>query len=196
VAGFRDVDLGVESGCDVTLKGLGKSFKKEDILRAGRLLDERNIPVTWYLLVGAPGETQETLQETFETINGAASKWDLINIGIGLRVYKGAPIAEEMKIMDPSCTKDNFLHPVHYNPKALSLEQIKIITKEAALRHPNYFMYDEDENTPIFVLQIAASLLKLFAPRQPIWRLHIVLRKIQNLLGIGYLKRVAFQLRN
>lgn len=194
--GFRDVDLGVESGCDVTLKGLGKSFTKQDILRAGKLLDERKIPVTWYLLVGAPGETSETLQETFDTINKAAARWDLINIGVGIRVYKGAPIAEEMKVMEPDCTNDNFLHPVHFNPKALSLERVKFITKETALRHPNYFMYDEDEKTPPFVLMIGASLLKLFAPRQPIWRLHIILRKIQNLFGIAFLKRTLFELRN
>ncbi|CAG1016684.1 partial 2-hydroxyethylphosphonate methyltransferase, partial [Anaerolineales bacterium] len=50
-AGFRDVDLGVESGCDITLQGLGKSFTKEHVLRAGKLLNERKIPVTWYLLV-------------------------------------------------------------------------------------------------------------------------------------------------
>jgi anaerobic magnesium-protoporphyrin IX monomethyl ester cyclase len=191
-AGFRDVDLGVEAGCDITLKSLGKSFRKEDILHAGKLLQERNIPVTWYLLVGAPGETQETLKETFDTINRASTKWDLINVGVGIRVYNGAPIAEQMKYANPSCTSDNFLHPVHFNPEALSLESVKILTKKTALQHPNYFMYDEDESTPVLVLMIAASLLKLFAPRQPIWRLHIILRRIENVLGIGFLKRVLF----
>jgi hypothetical protein len=194
-AGFRDVDLGVESGCDVTLKGLGKNFTKKDILRAGKLLDERKIPVTWYLLVGAPGETRETLHETFDTVNRAASRWDLINVGVGIRAYKGAPIAEEMKLMQPNCTNDNFLHPVHFSPKALSLELVKIITKKIALRHPNYFMYDEDENTPPVVLMIGAFLLKVFAPRQPIWRLHIIIRKIQNLFGITFLKRTVFDFK-
>jgi radical SAM superfamily enzyme YgiQ (UPF0313 family) len=195
-AGFREVDLGVESGCDVTLKGLGKSFTKKDILRAGKLLDERNIPVTWYLLVGAPGETRETLQETFDTVSRAASRWDLINIGVGLRVYKGAPIAENIKLRVPDCTRDNFLHPFHFEPESLSLEAVKKLTKKMALRHPNYFMYDEDEKTPPFVLMIGALLLKLFAPRQPIWRLHIIIRKIQSFLGVGFIKRILFYLRD
>ena len=128
-AGFRDVDLGVESGCDITLKGLGKNFTKKDILKAGKLLNDRGIPVTWYLLVGAPGETRETLKETFETINKAASKWDLINIGVGVRVYNGAPMADQMRIKEPGCTHDNFLKPVHYSPDALSLEEVKGLTK-------------------------------------------------------------------
>ena len=65
-----------------------------------------------------------------------------------------------------------------------------------ALSHANYFMYDEDEDTPTFVLMIGASLLKVFAPRQPIWKLHILIRKIQNFLGIGFLKRILFNYRN
>jgi radical SAM superfamily enzyme YgiQ (UPF0313 family) len=195
-AGFRDVDLGVESGSNITLKGLGKSFRKKDVLQAGKLLQERKIPTTWYLLVGAPGETYETLQETFATVNKAASKWDLINIGVGIRVYKGAPIAEQMKAEDPNCTYDNFLHPVHFKPNGLSLKEVKIITKRTALRHPNYFMYDEDENTPTFLLMIGASLLKLFAPMQPLWKLHIIIRKLQNFSGIGFIKKLFFDYKH
>jgi len=194
--GFQDIDLGVESGCDVTLKGLGKNFTKKDILKAGKLLDDRNIPVTWYLLVGAPGETRKTLQETFETINHAASKWDLINVGVGVRVYNGAPIAEEMIREDQVCTGDNFLHPVHFEPRDISLEEVKAITKHTALRHPNYFMYDEDENTPPFVLMVGTTLLRLFAPRQPLWKLHILLRTIQKYLGISFIKRNIFTVRH
>jgi radical SAM superfamily enzyme YgiQ (UPF0313 family) len=195
-AGFRDVDLGVESGSNITLKGLGKSFRKKDVLQAGKLLQERRIPSTWYLLVGAPGETYDTLQETFATVNKAASNWDLINIGVGIRVYEGAPIAELMKRKDPACTNDNFLHPVHFKPEALSLEDIKIITKKTALRHPNYFMYDEDENTPLFLLMLGASFLRLFAPRKPIWKLHIIIRKLQNFSGIGFIKRLFFDYKH
>jgi len=44
-AGFRDVDLGAESGCNVTLRGLGKQFRREDVLRAGKLLQEKKIPI-------------------------------------------------------------------------------------------------------------------------------------------------------
>lgn len=194
--GFQDVDLGVESGCDVTLKGLGKNFTKKDILRAGKLLYDRGIPVTWYLLVGAPGETRETLQETFNTINHAASRWDLINVGVGVRVYNGAPIAEEMKRENQLCAVDNFLHPVHFEPRDISLEEVKAITKYTALRHPNYFMYDEDENTPPFVLMVGTALMRLFAPRQPLWKLHIMLRILQNYFGISFVKRVLYALRH
>jgi hypothetical protein len=134
--------------------------------------------------------------ETFDTMNKAASKWDLINVGIGIRVYKGAPIAKDMERQNPLYSYGNFLRPVHYEPEAISLQQVKVFTKKVALQHPNYFMYDEDEDTPALLLMLAASALKRFAPRQPIWRLHILLRKIQNFLGIGFLKRTVYSLKH
>lgn len=192
-AGFRDVDLGAESGSDITLEGLGKSFTKTDVIRAGRLLQEQGIPVTWYLLVGAPGETKETLKETFETINEAASKWDLVNIGVGVRVYNGSPMADQMVEEKPHCTTDSFLKPVRFNPDAISLEDVKKITKLESFKRPNYYMYDEDETTPPFVLAIGTTLLRLFAPNQPIWRLHIVIRLLQKYTGITFIKKALFK---
>ncbi len=190
--GFRDVDLGVESGSDITLKGLKKNFTKKDVIKAGKLLQNKKIPVTWYLLVGAPGETRQTLSETFETINKAASKWDLINLGVGVRVYKGSSIAEDMKAVDPHCTSDCFLTPVAFEPEAVSLEEVKRITKRMALKHSNYFMYDEDEDTPSFVLALGIFILRKISPKQPIWRLHIFLRTLQKYIGIMLLKRWYF----
>lgn len=191
--GFRDVDLGAEAGCNAILKSFGKNFNKDALLRAGKILHERGIPIIWYLLVGAPEETAETLKETFDTINRAASKWDMVNVGVGIRVYNGAPIANRMERENPGCTVDNFLRPVHYSPSALSLDAVKTITKQTALRHPNYYMYDEDETTPSVVLMIGTALLKVFAPRQPIWRLHILLRHIERFFGINWLKRLFFE---
>jgi radical SAM superfamily enzyme YgiQ (UPF0313 family) len=192
--GFRDVDLGAESASDTTLAGLGKNFKKEDVIRAGKLLREKGIPVTWYLLVGAPGETKESLLETYRTINETASKWDLVNIGIGVRVYNGSPLADQMIKDNPSCTTDNFLKPVRYEPEGIALEEIKRITKLESLKNPNYFMYDEDENTPPAVLAIGVFFLRLFAPKQPIWRLHIIIRRMQWYLGITFLRKIFYRL--
>lgn len=195
VAGFRDVDLGVEAAADRTLESLGKNFRKEAVLEAGRLLREAGIPTTWYLLLGAPGETEETLRETFDTINRAASPWDLVNIAVGLRVYKGSPIADLMLSAAPELKRDNFLHPVSLPDEALDLESLKEIVKSEALSRTNYFMYDEDEKTPPLVLMLGTSLLRLFAPRQPIWRLFIVLRLLQRASGVNFLKRWLWRRR-
>jgi radical SAM superfamily enzyme YgiQ (UPF0313 family) len=182
--GFQDVDLGAESGCNETLQGLGKNFHKGDVLKAGKLLHQANIPISWYLLLGAPGETEDTLNETLETIGKAASPWDLVVIGVGIRVYKGAPLAKAFQPTNPEKISDNFLRPVHFEPEAIDIENIKRITKSAYHRYPNFLMFDENSQYPEVLLKAASAILKRFFPQQPIWRVYIFVRKILKALGV------------
>jgi len=182
--GFKEVDLGAESCCDATLRSLGKEFTKEYVLLAGKLLREANIPTSWFLLVGAPGETEETLKETFETIAQAASPWDLIIIGVGIRVYKGAPIAGYLSRENLKRTEDGFLHPIHYEPDALDLERIKSLTKQAYRQHPNFLIFEKNSQYPAVVISGVHRLLKWFAPKQPIWRAYIFIRKVLRIIGV------------
>ena len=57
-------------------------------------------------------------------------------------------------------------------------------------------MYDEDEKTPLFAMILGTWLLRLFVPRQPIWRFFILVRKAQAWSGISLLRRAAFALSN
>jgi radical SAM superfamily enzyme YgiQ (UPF0313 family) len=182
--GFQDVDLGAESGCNQTLLSLGKNFRKEDLLTAGKLLHQVNIPTSWFLLLGAPGETEDTLHETLETISKAASPWDLVVIGVGIRVYKGAPLAKTFQATNRDRINDNFLHPVHFEPNALDIETIKMITKRAYRRYPNFMMFDENSQYPEVILKAASVVLKWFFPHQPMWRVYIFVRKILKVLGV------------
>lgn len=194
--GFQDVDLGAESGCNKTLLTLGKNYGKKDVIRAGRLLRDRKIPTSWFLLVGAPGETMETLNETFHTVSSEAASWDLVTIGVGIRIYKGSPLAEQMKLDNSVDLDDNFLHPVHYKPDCLSLDTIKIITKYAFLRHPNFLMYDENSQYPALLVKTATVLVKIFAPNQPIWRCYIMIRKLLQFSGYNLIARLIFYVRH
>ena len=182
--GFQDVDLGVESGSNRTLLSLGKDFRKEDVLKAGELLQQESIPTSWFLLVGAPGETEETLNETFETIARAASPWDLVVIGIGIRVYKGAPLTKILQSTTRDRTDDNFLRPVHFEPEALDIATIRGITKRAYHRYPNFLIINEKSRYPEVVIKATSTVMKLFFPHQPIWRVYIFIRKILKKLGV------------
>ena len=182
--GFQDVDLGVESGCNQTLKSLGKNFRKEDVLKAGKLLQQVKIPTSWFLLLGAPGETEDTLHETFETINKAASPWDLVVIGVGIRAYKGAPLSRTMQKASQDRIGDNFLHPVHFQPEALDIGTIRNIAKRAYHRYPNFMLYGEHIQYPEVLLKATNAVLKWILPNQPIWRVYIFVRKILVAIGV------------
>src|SRR5664279_4676466 len=121
-AGFNEVDIGAESACDEVLESLAKDFKRSDVLKTANLLKRKNIPVTWFIILGALTETRESVLETLNTVVRIASKWDLIFVSTGVRVYNGSPIAEELMKHDPHSTSDYFLRPVKIEPENVSLK--------------------------------------------------------------------------
>ena len=194
-AGFNEVDIGAESACDTILESLSKNFKRADIVNTSNLLKKKKIPVTWFLMLGAISETRETVLETLNTIGSLASKWDLVFISTGIRVYSGAPISEELMKSDINCTTDNFLRPVKIEPAQISLQDIHAIAKSFSFRFPNSYFYEKEHIIPGGILIIGNFLLKMFHSRQPVWRLLILLRKIERVLGIVLVKRVIYELK-
>jgi radical SAM superfamily enzyme YgiQ (UPF0313 family) len=188
-AGFVDVDLGAESGCDATLSGLGKNFTKNDVLNSGKLLRERNISTTWFVLLGGPGETRATVEETIDTITRAAGTGDLICVSVGLRAYCGAPIAEQMRRKDPAVARDNFLRPVDYQPETITLDEIKYLVRRAWFERPNLMIVPDDVDLPVDKQLKIVRLLRLVRSKQPTWKLYILLRRMQIGLGIARIKR-------
>ncbi len=174
-AGFSEVDLGTESCCDTILENLGKNFRTHDVLNAADLFHQQGISIGWFLLAGAPGEDENTLQKTFRTLEQARSKRDLVYIGMGVRVYKGSPIAEIVQTDDPNCTTDNFLYPVCYTSH-IDLEHIKNIVRYHASKK-GYIIYndiDYDQTSPRRwgIWEIIDAIWKTVVPLQPEYRLY------------------------
>ncbi|MCK4763823.1 MAG: radical SAM protein [Candidatus Aminicenantes bacterium] len=192
---LKEIQMGAESGNDNILKNLGKNYTKEDIIRSGKLLQEAGIPAIWYLMLGAPGESEETLKETFETINLAASPWDLVLVVTAIRIYKDSELSRQVLEDHPGCTDDNFFRPVFYTPKDISLDAVRIISKKYALRNPNYLIPDEMQEIPRPALKFLTAVMKTFAPKHPWWRFIITVNKIQKFLGIFFLKRKILEIR-
>lgn len=194
-AGFNEVDIGVESVCDTILESLSKNFKLADVIKTANLLKKKKIPATWFIMLGAPAETRETVLETLNSVRRIISKWDLVFVATGVRVYNGSPFAKEMIRQDIHCTDDNFLHPVKIEPEKISLKDIHTIAKRFSFRYPNFYFYEEEHITPGWLLITGNFILKVFHSRQPVWRLLILLKKIELVMGIRLLKRGISELK-
>ena len=194
-AGFNEVDIGAESACNPVLESLAKNFSRQDVLNTASLLKQKKIPVTWFLMLGDLSETKESVVETLDTFANIASKWDLVFVSTGVRVYNGAPIANNILKKNINCTSDNFLSPVKIEPGKISLESIHLITRDYSFRNPNFYFYEKDRIIPGWLLEIANYLLRLFHSRQPVWRILIMLKRIEKILGINMIKKVAFKLK-
>lgn len=66
--GFIGIGFGVESGAVDILKSMGKKFTKEQIKEATWLFLNSKIDASMYFIVGTPGETWATVDETIELI--------------------------------------------------------------------------------------------------------------------------------
>jgi radical SAM superfamily enzyme YgiQ (UPF0313 family) len=194
-AGFNEVDIGVESLCDKILVNLSKNFKPEDVIVTADLLKKKKMPATWFLILGSPVETRETVLESLNNLGKIISEWDLVFVSTGVRVYNGSPYADDMIRNNNRCTNDNFLHPVKIEPENISLEEIHSIAKRFSFSHPNFYFYEKEHITPGWLIMTGTLLLRIFNSRQPVWRLLILLKKIELFTGISLTKKRIYSLR-
>jgi anaerobic magnesium-protoporphyrin IX monomethyl ester cyclase len=64
-AGCRRVYLGLETGCSETLERMRKQATLDDGIRAVHEFHDAGIEVAAFFIVGYPGETESTVEETF-----------------------------------------------------------------------------------------------------------------------------------
>ena len=91
-AGCVGINFGVDSGDERMLQSLGRDFAPDDISNAVRLCQEMDMAVMLDLLLGAPGETDESITRTIELMKRAEP--DLVGVALGVRVYPGTRLAK------------------------------------------------------------------------------------------------------
>jgi pyruvate-formate lyase-activating enzyme len=90
-AGCAGINFGADSGDDGMLAGLRRAHRAEDLLRTVRLCRDAGITVMLDLLIGAPGETRESIARTVEVMKEADP--DRVGVSVGVRVYPGTELA-------------------------------------------------------------------------------------------------------
>ncbi len=104
-AGCAGINFGVDSLCDEQLRRLGRSHSTGDIHQLVCLLKEEGLNYMFDLLIGCPGETEETVRTTI----GRVKEFEvpLAGIATGVRIYPGTPFGRA--IADGLITEG--LHP-------------------------------------------------------------------------------------
>jgi radical SAM superfamily enzyme YgiQ (UPF0313 family) len=91
-AGCAGINFGVDSLCDEQLSRLGRSHSTSDIEQLVLILKEKELNYIFDLLVGGPGETEETVKVTIKKVKEL--KIPLAGIAVGVRVYPGTPLSQ------------------------------------------------------------------------------------------------------
>jgi hypothetical protein len=87
------------------------------------------------------------------------------------------------------------LHPVKIEPENISLEEIHKIAKQFSFSHPNFYFYEKEHIIPMWLVMTGTFWLRMIRSRQPVWRLLILLRKIELVTGISLVKKVLYNLK-
>jgi radical SAM superfamily enzyme YgiQ (UPF0313 family) len=90
-AGCVEVSLGFESGSPVILREMNKRFTPRDVREVSDRLASHGIRRIGFLLLGGPGETRETVEESLAF--ASSLHLDTLRITVGMRIYPETPLA-------------------------------------------------------------------------------------------------------
>lgn len=97
--GCVEVGMGVESGSDTILKNVNKKESVSTIKKAVRMLKRAGVRVKGFFILGLPGETQDTINETRDFLD--EMQLDDLDVKI-YQPYPGSPIWENSQDYDIS----------------------------------------------------------------------------------------------
>jgi radical SAM superfamily enzyme YgiQ (UPF0313 family) len=84
-AGCTEVSLGFESGSEFILKQLNKRFSCAEVKAISEMFSKAGIKRNGFLLLGGPGETRETVEESLAFADSL--HLDALKVTAGLRIY-------------------------------------------------------------------------------------------------------------
>jgi radical SAM superfamily enzyme YgiQ (UPF0313 family) len=179
-AGFRWLGITAESASDPVLARLEKGFDADQVRAVADRVERAGMRVLWIFLVGGPGETRATLDETLRFAEWRLSRGDAVYLTVGLRIYPGTTlqrIATDEGVLDAG---DSLLAPTFYFSPALDRAVAVARLREFAERHPR-FMFSADARSSLLpYLTRLASLLRLPGPH---WRYMGIFQRLARASG-------------
>jgi radical SAM superfamily enzyme YgiQ (UPF0313 family) len=129
-AGCTSVDLGTDAASPGTLAGLKKSFTQAEIANACMWLHEAGIRFSHSLILGGPGESPATLEETRAFVN--STRPAAVIAMLGVRVYPGTALADHAQRSGMLGDRPIGLQPLFYISEEVrdSLEEFAKQTRD------------------------------------------------------------------
>jgi len=90
-AGCRHISFGFESGSDRMLRSLNKQFNSHEVSAVSKMFADAGIERMGFLLLGGPGETKDSVEESLSLADSL--NLEALKTTIGLRLYPQTPLA-------------------------------------------------------------------------------------------------------
>jgi len=136
-AGCIGTSIGFESGSESVLRALNKHFSLHDVRQTSQMLGDQGIGRMGFLLLGGPGETRETVEESLTFAD--TLHLEAIKITTGIRIYPETPLARIALQEGMITEKTNLLLPTFYLARGLEDWLLPTVQQWIAER-PNWMM--------------------------------------------------------
>jgi radical SAM superfamily enzyme YgiQ (UPF0313 family) len=134
-AGCREASIGFESGSADILYRMHKHYSLEEVRIASKLLRESNIHRMGFLLLGGPGETRETVEESFAFAE--ALELDALKVSVGIRIYPQTDLSRQSIEEGIIASEQDLLQPCFYVARGLEDWLYETVANQLAKR-PNW----------------------------------------------------------
>lgn len=116
-AGCVEVSIGFESGAPHILRWMNKRFQPEEVAQVSKMLAAHGIRRMGFLLLGGPGETEESVKESLDFAKSL--ELEMLKITVGIRIYPGTALAARAVQEGALRPDDDLLFPRFYLAPAL-----------------------------------------------------------------------------
>jgi radical SAM superfamily enzyme YgiQ (UPF0313 family) len=116
-AGCKEVALGFESGFEPVLHALKKRFNPQEVRRISRMLADYGVHRMGFLLLGGPGETRESVEQSL--IFADSLNLEMVKVSSGIRIYPHTAVARIAVEEGFISAEDDLLKPRFYLAKGL-----------------------------------------------------------------------------
>jgi radical SAM superfamily enzyme YgiQ (UPF0313 family) len=156
-SGLSHIEFGTESISDRSLKNYGKNFTVNDVLEKSALCNKLGIDFAHFLILGGYGETDETVNETFE--NSKKIERSVFFPFVGMRIYPGTKLHEYALTEGKIEKTDDLIEPKYYISDKVNYDTLKERARNSGRR---WVFPDEDASDVM-------NRLRLKNKKGPLW---------------------------
>jgi radical SAM superfamily enzyme YgiQ (UPF0313 family) len=176
-AGFNSMMITPEAASDVMLRNLRKGFSVEHVHRAARLARQSGIASAWFFMLGGPGETRETVEQTVSFVEQHLNWKGCVSIFMtGVRVLPGTDLARMALSEGHLAPQPDLAEPVFYLSPQVDEEWILARISRAIGRCPG-IVHAAEEGTSVYQRR-ADRVLHALGVAPPYWRFLPILLRI------------------
>ncbi len=168
-AGFNSMMITPEAANDSMLRNLHKGFSMENVLRTAQLARESGIHSTWFFMLGGPGETRDTVEQTLAFAERELSGGKFLSIFMtGIRILPGTDLARSAMAEGYLQPDVDLAQPVFYFSPQVSEHWMLNRINRAVAAHPNIVHAAEEGGSGLE--RLFNRTLHLLGVAPPYWR--------------------------